>query len=101
SSGRRDRLFFQLLYNTGARVSELVALNRQDFLAGTCQTITLHGKGRKQRIGPLWSKTARQMRQWLAQLPPEASTPVFANRWGTRLSRSGVEKRLRRAAQKA
>lgn len=101
ASGRRDRLFFQLLYNTGARVSELVALNRQDFLADTCQTITLHGKGRKQRAGPLWPKTARQVRQWLDQLPPEASTPVFVNRSGTRLSRSGVEKRLRRATQKA
>src|SRR5437867_3871823 len=45
-SGRRDRLLFQLLYNTGARVSELVALNRQDLLPATCQTVTLHGKGR-------------------------------------------------------
>lgn len=101
SSGRRDRLFFQLLYNTGARVSELVGLNRQDLLAGTCQTITLQGKGRKQRTGPLWSKTAQQMRQWLVQLPAEPLTPVFVNRSGTRLSRSGVEKQLRRAAAKA
>lgn len=43
-SGRRDQLFFQLLYNTGARVSELVALNRQNVLAHSCQTITLQGK---------------------------------------------------------
>lgn len=100
-SGRRDRLFFQLLYNTGARVSELVALNRQDLQPGTCQTITLHGKGRKQRTGPLWPKTARQMRQWLDQLPLEPSTPVFTNQSGTRLSRSGVEKRLRRATREA
>lgn len=100
-SGRGDRLVFQLLYNTGARVSELVALSRQDLLPNTCKTITLHGKGRKQRTLPLWSKTARQMRQWLDRLPPEPSTSVFANRSGTRLSRSGIEKRLRRAAQKA
>jgi site-specific recombinase XerD len=100
-SGRRDRLCFQLLYNTGARVSELVALNREDLLAGTCQTITLHGKGRKQRTLPLWPKTARQMRQWLDQLPSEASTPVFTNRWGTRLSRFGIEKRLTVAARTA
>lgn len=99
-SGRRDRLLFQLFYNTGARVSELVALNRQD-LAGTCQSLTLHGKGRKQRLVPLWTKTARQMRQWLDQLPAEASTPVFTNRSGTRLTRFGVEKRLTVAAAKA
>jgi site-specific recombinase XerD len=100
-SGRRDRLLFQLLYNTGARVSELVALNRQDLLAGTCQTVTLHGKGRKQRTVPLWKKTAKQMRQWLDQLPPEPSTPIFINRWGTRLTRFGIEKRLAVAAAKA
>lgn len=99
-SGRRDRLLFQLLYNTGARVSELVALNRQD-LDGTCQTLTLHGKGRKERTMPLWSKTARQLRRWLDQLPQSPSTPLFANRFGTRVSRSGVEKRLRQVAREA
>jgi integrase/recombinase XerD len=100
-SGRRDRLLFQLLYNTGARVSEIVALNRHDLLPNTCQTVTLHGKGRKERTVPLWPKTARQMRQWLEHLPPELATPVFANRRGTRLSRFGIAKRLAQAAQKA
>jgi integrase/recombinase XerD len=100
-SGRRDRLCFQLLYNTGARVSELVALNRQDLLPGTCQTVILHGKGRKERAVPLWPKTARQMRQWLDELPLEPSTPVFANRFGTRLSRFGITKRLAQATRKA
>ena len=100
-SGRRDRLLFQLLYNTGARASEIVALNRQDLLAGSCQTVTLHGKGRKQRTVPLWSKTSRQLRRWLAQLPTEPSTPVFANRFGARLSRFGLEKQLAQAVRKA
>jgi integrase/recombinase XerD len=100
-SGRRDRLFFQLLYNTGARVSELVTLNRQDLLPGTCQTITLHGKGRKERTVPLWPKTARQMRQWIERMPLDPTTPVFTNRWGTRLSRFGIEKRLTVAVEKA
>jgi len=100
-SGRRDRLLFQLLYNTGARASEIVALNRQDLLAGSCQTVTLHGKGRKQRTVPLWSKTSRQLRRWLAQLPTEPSTPVFANRFGARLSRFGLDKQLVEAARKA
>jgi len=85
-SGRRDRLFFQLLYNTGARVSELLALNRQDF-DRAAQSLTLHGKGRKGRPVPLWPKTARHVRQWLDQLPQNPSTPVFTNRFGNRLSR--------------
>ena len=100
-SGRRDRILFQLLYNTGARVSELIAIDRQDLLAGTCQTLTLHGKGRKERTVALWTKTARQMRQWLDQLPAGASTPVFTNRLGARLTRFGVEKRLTVAVAKA
>jgi site-specific recombinase XerD len=100
-SGRRDRLLFQLLYNTGARASEIVALNRQDLLPGSYQTVTLHGKGRKQRTVPLWPKTARQLRHWLEQLPPEPSTPLFANRFGTRLSRFGLEKQMAEAARKA
>jgi integrase/recombinase XerD len=100
-SGQRDRLFFQLLYNTGARVSELVALSRQDLLPVSCQTVTLHGKGRKDRTVPLWPKVARQIRQWLDQLPAEPCTAVFTNRFGTRLSRFGVEKQLSEAVRKA
>lgn len=100
-SGRRDRLLFHLLYNTGARVSEIVGLNRQDLLPGNCQTVTLHGKGRKERVVPLWPKTARQMRAWLDRLPQAPSTPVFTNCCGNRLSRFGIEKRLAEAGQKA
>jgi site-specific recombinase XerD len=100
-SGQRDRLLFQMLYNTGARVSEIVALNRQDLLSGTCQTVTLHGKGRKNRTVPLWPKTARTLRQWLDHLPPDPSTPIFVNRFGIRISRFGIDKRLAQAAAKA
>jgi site-specific recombinase XerD len=99
-SGRRDRLFFQLLYNTGARVSELVALNCQDFDRAS-QSVTLHGKGRKERTVPLWPKTARQLRHWLDQLPQGPSTPVFANRFGTRVTRFGIEKQMSQAVRKA
>ncbi len=100
-SGRRDRILLQLLYNTGARVSEIVALNREDLLPKTCLTITLHGKGRKARTLPLWPKTARQLRQWLQDLPAEPTTPLFPNRFGARLSRFGIEKRLDQAVEKA
>jgi site-specific recombinase XerD len=100
-SGQRDRLLFQFLYNTGARVSEAVAVNRADVAPSGCQTVLLHGKGRKERTLPLWRNTARQLQRWLDQLPPDPATPVFGNRFGTRLTRSGVEKRLRQAVRKA
>lgn len=100
-SGRRDRVLLQLLYNTGARVSEIVALNREHLSPETCLTITLHGKGRKERTLPLWPKTARQLRQWLQQAPAEPTTPLFANRFGARISRFGIKKRLDEAVEKA
>jgi len=74
--------------------------NRQDLLDNG-RTVHLHGKGRKERAVPLWPKTARQLRDWLKQLPQDPSTPLFVNRAGNRLSRSGVEKRLRRAVREA
>ena len=74
---------------------------REDLLPGTCLTVTLHGKGRKDRTLPLWPKTARQLRQWLQQLPAAATTPLFTNRFGARLSRFGIEKRLDQAVEKA
>ena len=93
-SGQRDHLLFQMLYNTGARVSELVNLDRQHVEPHTCKTVTLMGKGRKQRTVPLWPKTARLLRDWLLHLPSATTTPIFSNRFGTRLTRFGVQKRL-------
>jgi integrase/recombinase XerD len=100
-SGRRDRILLQVLYNTGARVSEIVSLNRESVFPETCKTITLHGKGRKERTLPLWPKTASQLRQWLKEIPAEANTPLFTNRFGARLSRFGIEKRLDEAVAQA
>ncbi len=101
-NGRRDRLLFQLLYDTGARVSEIVALNREALnLADSPQTVSFWGKGRKQRVIPLQAETVRQLRRWLDRNCPEPSSPLFVNRFGNRLSRFGIHKRLNQAAQQA
>jgi integrase/recombinase XerD len=47
ASGRRDRILFELMYNTGARVSEIAALNRQDIQLQPARVAQLQGKGRK------------------------------------------------------
>lgn len=97
-SGRRDRVLLSTLYNTGARVSEIVSL-RQESLAFQQATATLliEGKGRKQRIVPLWKSTTRQLRAWMRTLPDAPKSPLFANTSGGALTRSGVEHRLRGA----
>jgi integrase/recombinase XerD len=96
-SGHRDHVLLTTLYNTGARVSEIIALRVDSVALGRSPFIRLHGKGRKERAVPLWRSTASALTRWLrrAALPPEA--PLFPNRRGTQLSRSGVEHRLRAA----
>ena len=100
-NGQRDRVLLRLLYNTGARVSEIAALNRADIRLGSPLLVQLHGKGRKQRVVPVWKSTARDLKQWLKRIPIEPDTPLFANRFGQRISRSGIEKRLRLTVQAA
>ena len=59
-SGRRDHLFLGLLYNTGARVSEILALQRRHIRQQPTHLIEITGKGRKQRLLPLWKSTATE-----------------------------------------
>jgi integrase/recombinase XerD len=93
-SGHRDAVLFAVLYNTGARVSEIIGLRVADVLLDRAAAVHLHGKGRKERTVPLWKRTAAQVREWLARIDRGADAPVFPNRAGRPLSRSGVEHRL-------
>jgi site-specific recombinase XerD len=93
-SGRRDRALFATLYNTGARVSEIVRLQRRDLALQRSPFVHLHGKGRKERSVPLWPATAKTLEEWIARLPGLPEQPVFPNRDGRAMSRSGVEHRL-------
>lgn len=100
-SGQRDAILFGVLYNTGARVSEITGLRVADVLLDRAAAVHLHGQGRKERVVPLWKNTAAQLRPWCGHLTGGADTPVFPNRAGQRLSRSGVEHRLRVAIRTA
>ena len=100
-SGQRDRVLFELMYNTGARVSEVVALNRQDIQLQPARLVQLQGKGRKQRVVPLWKSTAAHLKGWLAQNPCPPGAPLFTNHLGQRLSRFGIQYRLQRSATQA
>ena len=93
-SGRRDAVLLATLYNTGARVSEITGVRVADVLADREMAVHLLGKGRKERVVPLWKSTAAQLRAWMAEIDRGPEAPVFPNRHGRRLSRSGVETRL-------
>ena len=62
-SGQRDAVLFAVLYNTGARVSEITRLHVADVLLERASSVLLHGKGRKERVVPLWKSTAAQLPQ--------------------------------------
>jgi site-specific recombinase XerD len=96
-SGRRDAVLLATAYNTGARVSELTALRVRDVLADRRAAVHLHGKGRKQRVIPLWKATAAELRAWLGQISSAPEAAVFPNRAGAPMSRSGIRDRLDRA----
>lgn len=93
-SGHRDRVLFTTLYNTGARVSEAIGVDIEDFQSSATSTLRIHGKGRKERVVPLWKDTKRQLGDWLRRINAESGCPIFPSRRGERLSRSGVRVRL-------
>ena len=95
---RRDRVLFTLLYNTGARVSEALALQVGDTRA---EIVHLHGKGRKDRAVPLWPETRRLLQQWCRANQLEPDQPLFTNCRGAPLTRAGVSFRLARAIRLA
>jgi integrase/recombinase XerD len=85
----RDRALLLLLYNTGARVQEIVDLDASDVRLDAPAIVTLRGKGRKQRTCPLWARTAEALQAWIADRGL-GDGPLFLNAQGYRLSRSGV-----------
>lgn len=100
-TGRRDHLLFLLLYNTGARVSEILSLRVHDALKTDCCHLCLHGKGRKERVVPLWRNTQRELRRWIKENHLTPEVPLLANRFGHPLTRSGVAWQLRQMTRKA
>ena len=100
-SGQRDRVLFALMYNTGARVSEIAALKVADISLDESPSVRIYGKGRKERSIPLWKTIARQLRQWLKRIDAYAESPLLPNAAGRALTRSGIESRLREAVRVA
>ncbi len=89
---------FATLYNTGARVSELIGMRVTDLSLAPDPSIRIRGKGRKERSVPLWHRTAVQLRDWLNRLPRAADQSLFPNRAGGTLTRTSVAERLKLAA---
>ena len=93
-TGRRDATLLATLYDTGARVQELVDLTVGDVRLQKPAVITLTGKGRKTRHVPIGANTVALLANYLAEFgldkPGRDSYPVFFNQQHAKLSRGGV-----------
>jgi site-specific recombinase XerD len=99
---RRDHLLLGLLYNTGARVSEIINVKLADVVLDGAVCVHLHGKGRKQRAVPLWKSTVKEIRAWLRLNPTLGNeSALLPNRDGQRMTRNNVTQRLSLAVIKA
>ena len=90
--GRRDYALIATMFNTGARVQEILTLCPADLQLIRPFHARLFGKGRKERLCPLWPQTARLLQELLAECGLEAHSPqpLFRNHRGERLSRYGA-----------
>jgi len=79
--GLRDRFFIMLMYDTGARIQEMVSIKLCDFQIDKLPKITLHGKGSKTRVVPLTDKTVQHLQKYLLLFhngsPLSSDTPLF------------------------
>ncbi len=101
-TSQRDHLLLAMLYNTGARVSEIIAVRVADVVLEASPCVHLHGKGRKQRAVPLWKSTVREIRAWLRHNPTlGADAPLLPNRKGQAMTRANVNQRLNIAVGRA
>ena len=103
--GRRDLALLALLYDTGARVQELIDLAVQDLRLDHPAQVQLTGKGRKTRILPLLPGTAAQLADYLREhgldQPHHLGHAVFVNRHGQRFTRTGIRDMIRKYVARA
>jgi integrase/recombinase XerD len=96
--GERDYLLLALLYDTGARVQELLDLKPTDFRLESPAFVRLTGKGRRERLCPLLPQTARLVGNYFSEQgrSPGDNGSFLLNRSGQKLSRHGVRYLLKK-----
>ena len=102
--GERDYVLLSVLYDTGARIQELLDLTPRDFHLETPPFVRVRGKGRRERLCALLPQSARLVRAFLSVQGRrlDEQEPLLQNGRGSRLTRHGARyillKYLRRAA---
>ncbi len=100
--GERDYALLVTMFNTGARVQEILDLRVCDLLLTKPYHVRLFGKGRKERVCPLWPQTARLLKELLEKRPNLLSNEyVFLNHRKQPLTRFGVRYILKKYCERA
>jgi site-specific recombinase XerD len=91
-TGVRDRALLLLLYNTGARVSEIVTLDLDHLRLNGSPQLDLQGKGNKHRTCPLWPETVTALKDYLRVRRPKQSAirALFLNANSAPITRFGI-----------
>ena len=109
----RDQAMLELLYSSGARVSELIGINLNDLSSmqtndGSITTLKLRGKGSKERIVPLGSFASKAIDSYVTRVRPElvaksakTTSALFLNSRGSRISRQSAWQMVLDAAEAA
>ena len=99
----RDKMILMILYNTGCRVSELVNLCVSDISIETDGTSSIRflGKGRKERITPIWKSTAAFINNYIKMQNLNCDNRLLSNNRKGNLTRSGVGQRITTLTEKA
>ncbi len=98
---KRDNAIFELMYSSGLRLSELIALNISDIQRND-GLVNVIGKGRKERVVPIGGKAHDALQQWLAvrdEIQRDADEPaLFISQQGKRIAPRSVQQRLKQLA---
>lgn len=106
AEAKRDRAMLELLYASGMRISEMVALNLGDVNTEGNYFVRCFGKGRKERIIPLYEKIASAVKNYVEEDRPKLAhgkqeNALFLNARGDRLTRQGFWQKLKEYAKDA
>jgi integrase/recombinase XerD len=106
AEAKRDRAMLELLYASGMRISEMVALNLGDVNTEDDYYVRCFGKGRKERIIPLYEQVALTVKKYIEETRPKLAhdkkeEALFLNARGERLTRQGFWQKLKEYAKSA
>jgi len=99
--GQRDHVLLAFLYNTGARIQEALDVRPSDIRFESPAQVRLFGKGRKERVCPLWPETVTLLKTLLKRQPRADHDTVFVNCYGHPLGAAGVRFKLDHYVQAA